>query len=66
MKRVKLKFPLSRAEAFADFCHTNGIPFGLTWVTDEFFSSEMFTITYVSDEQAEQLLKSDFSRNIIK
>lgn len=67
MKRVKVKLPENKAEAFADFLASNGIVTVLSWgKTDGFFDFYIFAIIVFKDELVETFTKSEWNNHVVK
>ena len=62
MKQLKVKLPISKAEAFASFCFDNGIRNLLSWQQDDFFDGYLISIVAIPEDKIETFQKSDFSK----
>jgi hypothetical protein len=66
MKQVRLKFPLNKADAFAEFSFTNSIRVILSWSVDDFFDAKLVVICHFEAEKEEIVKNSEWFKFVGK
>jgi len=64
MKQAKLKMPLNKAEAFAEFAFTNGIIVMLSWSTDDLFDNKLIVIVHFEGDKETIFKASEFFKYV--
>lgn len=66
MKKIKVKFPVDKAEAFSDYCYANEIRIVIAYTTggDFFDTVKLNCICHAAEDKATALVASEWKQYV--